>query len=79
MKKKLIAGFGSAALLVAATTGVASADAPDPTGFVCPVISFDGAVGAALDAGESDHGLVDTGNFLTVLGPEVPVPTGATN
>jgi hypothetical protein len=43
--KKLITRFGATTLLVSATFGVTSADAPDPTGFLGPVIAADGAVG----------------------------------
>lgn len=87
MKKRLMAGFGAAALLVAATTGVASAAPPETTdGFVCPVLGVDGEVGGALTAPNGDHGITyidqtgfDADPFFTVIGPTVTVPTIATN
>ena len=75
MKKKLIAGFGTAALLIAATTGVASAAPPETTdGFICPVLGGQAGVNGAADVFVSP---ADTYN--TILGPEVTVPTGATS
>lgn len=76
MKKRLMAGFGAAALLVAATTGVASADAPDPTGFVCPVLGGEAGVNGEADVFAAPQG---PDAFYTIIGPLVGVPTGATN
>jgi hypothetical protein len=76
MKKRLMAGFGAAALLVAATTGVASAAPPETTdGFVCPVLNS--------QVGENENGNtpffeIADGSY-SLLGPEVTVPVTATN
>ena len=74
MKKRLMTGFGAAVLLAAATTGVASANMPDPAeGFICPVLG-----GQAGENGNA-NGITVTPNFSTVIGPEVVVPSHATN
>ena len=75
MKKKLIAGFGAAALLVAATTGVASAAPPETTdGFICPVLGGQAGVNGAADVF-----VPIAGGDQTIIGPSVTVPIGATN
>lgn len=77
MKMKLIAGFGAAALLVAATTGVASAAPPETTdGFVCPVLGGQAGVNGNGD-GQPFVQIFD-GDY-TLIGPEVTVPIHATN
>ena len=70
-----MAGFGAAALLVAATTGVASAAPPETTdGFVCPVLGGQAGVNGEAGVFESP-----AGTYNTIIGPNVTVPTGATN
>lgn len=67
MKKKLMAGFGAAALLVAATTGVASAAPPETAdGFICPVLG-----GQAGANGAADVFVTIGGGDQTILGPTV--------
>ena len=77
MKKKLIAGFGAAALLV----GVASAAPPETTdGFICPVLGGQAGVNGGSGITYIDQaGFPDADPFFTVIGPDVTVPTNATN
>lgn len=50
---------------------VAAGGAPSPTGFVCPVIGTDAVLNAK-------NGIEINGAY-SILGPQVAVPTGATN
>ena len=74
MKKKLLTGLGAAALLVGATTGVASANVETTDGFVCPVLG-----GQAGVNGNADVFVSPAGTYNTVVGPNVSVPIHATN
>jgi len=77
MKKRLMAGIGAAALLVAATTGVASAAPPETTdGFVCPVLGGQAGMNGHSDA--QPFVQIGGGDY-TLIGPDVAVPIHATN
>ena len=75
-----MAGFGAAALLVAATTGVASANVETTDGFVCPVLGGQAGVNGGSGITYIDQAEYPGADpFFTVLGPYVTVPTHATN
>ena len=74
--------FASAALAGPVTLDESQLDAvaaggnPEPTGFVCPVIT----TGAIANAGSASGGFeIGATGYYTIAGPLVDVPDGATN